>query len=154
MTWLVLAFGGVALAVLGQALILRLSARSNGMVAFVLAGVPVGLALMAALLPGYSTSQAWAGVFLYAFLCELWMFVFSSTFSSVSANLTLHLRAQPLRRSHIDQLYDNRAMIHRRIRWLHHIHAAVEKDGRLVPTDRGRKLAGLFDAVRTFFGHG
>jgi len=64
------------------------------------------------------------------------------------------LRAQPLRRSHIDQLYDNRAMIHRRIRWLHHIHAVVEKDGRLVSTDRGRKLAGLFDAVRTFFGHG
>lgn len=60
MTWLILAFGGVALAVLGQALILRLSARSNGMVAFVLAGVPVGLALMAALLPSYSTSQAWA----------------------------------------------------------------------------------------------
>lgn len=153
MTWLVWAFGGFVLAVLGQSLILRSTALRNGVVAFVAAGMPVGLALMAVLLPNYPRDRAWAGTLLYAFLCELWIFVFSATLSSVSANLMLHLRVCAMRRDEIDQLYDNRGMIQRRIGWLRRIGAAVEKNGRLMPTARGRRLASLFDTLLDFFGH-
>lgn len=153
MGWLGWALGAFIFSVFAQCMILRLTKLRNGMLAFVIAAFPLGLALIAVLSGAYPADPAWAGVLLYAFLCELWMFVFSLTFSSVSASLLLHLHMRPMRRDKIDQLYDNRAMIQRRISWLGLIHAAVEKDGRLVPTEKGRKLAGLFDALRGFFGH-
>ena len=153
MGWLGWALGTFVLSVFAQSMILRLAKLRNGMLAFVIAAFPLGLALMAVLLPVYPADPAWAGVLLYAFLCELWMFAFSSTFSSVSANLLLHLNVRPMHRDEIDLLYDNRAMIQRRISWLGNIHAAIKKDGRLVPTEKVRRLARLFDALRAFFGH-
>ncbi len=153
MGWLGFALAAFVLSVFAQGVILRVTKLRNGMIAFVLAGLPLGLALMAVLLPAYPANPAWAGILLYAFLCELWMFVFSSTFSSVSANLLLHLRSQPMRRDEVDRLYDNREMIRRRINWLSYIQAVIETGGRLMPTDRGRQLTALFDALRAFFGH-
>jgi ABC-type siderophore export system fused ATPase/permease subunit len=153
MHWLSIAIGTFVLSVFAQRVILRVTRLQNGMIAFVAAGLPLGLLLMAVLLHIYSASSAWAGIWLYAFLCELWIFVFSSTFSSVSANLLLQLRLQPMRREEIDQLCDSREMVRHRLSWLRYIQAAAERDGRLMPTERGRQLARLFDALRTFFGH-
>lgn len=153
MGWLGWALGTFIFSVFAQNMILRLIKLRNGMLAFVIAAFPLGLVLIAVLFVAYPTDPALAGVLLYAFLCELWMFVFSSTFSSVSTSLLWHLNVRPMRRDEIDRLYDNREMIQRRIRWLSIIQAAVEKDGRLIPTEKGRKLAGLFDVLRAFFGH-
>lgn len=153
MGWLGCAVGAFAFSVFVQSMTLHFTKLGNGMLAFLIAAVPLGLALMAVLLPAYPANPAWAGILLYAFLCEAWMFVFTSTFSSVSANLVLHLRLRPMRRDEIDQLYDNRQMIRRRINWLGYIQATVENNGRLEPTPKGRKLAALFDALRAFFGH-
>lgn len=153
MGWLVIGGVGFVFAVLGQTLILRLRAIRNGMVAFLMAGVPSGLAVMALLFPRYPEAYAVAGTLLYAFLCELWMFAFSSTFSSVAATLLLYLYSQPMGQAEIDRFYDNRVLIKRRIGWLIHIGAVRQAEGGLFPTAAGRRLAAVFDAFRGFFGH-
>ena len=153
MGWLYWALAAFVFAIFGQSLILRVTPLRNGMVAFVVAGVPIGLALMAMSLPRLPADRAMAGTLLYAFLCEVWMFIFSATFSSISANLILHLRKGSLCLADIDHIYDNREMIQRRITWLNHIGAVVARDGQLTPTEKGRRLARLFDALRGFFGH-
>jgi hypothetical protein len=151
--WLGYSLLAYVAAVLGQAAMLRWHVLRNGMVAFLACGTPIGLVLAMALFHRYSGTLAWAGTLLYAFLCEVWMFAFSSTFSSVSATLMLHLRARAMQRSEIDFLYDNRGMIQRRIGWLLQIGAAEERNSRLEPTRLGMRMAGAFNALRAFFGH-
>jgi hypothetical protein len=153
MGWLGCAALAYAVAVLGQFALLRRRVFGNGMLAFLACGIPAGAAMMATLFRLYPNTPAWAGTLLYAFLCELWIFAFSSTFSSISASLMLHLRAGATRRDEIDLLYDNAAMIRRRIGWLQAIGAAAESNSRLEPTRRGRRLAGAFNKVREFLGH-
>jgi hypothetical protein len=153
MNWLSWTFAAFIFAILGQALLLRGGVLRNSLIAFVTTGAPFGFALMAVLLPGHSISQALAGILLYAFLCEFWIFVFSSIFSSISATLMLNLRAGAMCRHKIDRLFDNRQMIRRRISWLRHVGAAIEKNDVLTPSEKGRHLLRLFDALRAFFGH-
>ena len=153
MIWLAAGIAGFGTALIGQSLLLRATALRNGMVAFLLAGLPIGLVLILMLARHAGRDETIAGVLLYAFLCELWMWIFSAAFSSVSANLLLHLRSKNLTYDDIDLAYDDRQMILRRIEWLEHIGAIQALDGQLVPTRRGRALASLFNAVRAFFGH-
>jgi hypothetical protein len=148
--WVLLSYG---VAVLGQTAILRWRVLGNSMVAFLVCAIPVGSAIVGALFNLCPLTPALSGTLLYGFLCEVWMFAFSSTFSSVSASLMLHLRAGAMRRDEIDQLYDNASMIRRRIGWLQAIGAAEETNSRLEPTRRGRRMASAFNAVRGFFGH-
>lgn len=153
MGWLGLTGIAYLAAILGQAALLRWRVLSNGMLAFLACGTPAGATMVVVVFRLYPSMSAWAGTLLYAFLCELWMFAFSSIFSSISANLMLHLRTRAMRRSEIDLLYDNVGMVRRRISWLCEIGAAEELDSRLKPTPRGRRLAGIFNGLRAFFGH-
>lgn len=132
---------------------MRLTKLRNAMVVFVLLGVPIGLALLAVLARTYAVDRAVTGVLLYGLICEIWMFIVSSSFSSISANLLLHLRGGAMHSADINRLYDNRAMIGQRVQWLSHIGAAVEINGQMVPTDRGRSIAAAFNRVQRFFDH-
>ena len=153
MTWLVWALSALAIAIVGQMPVMRLTGLRNAMVAFILLGAPIGLVLITVLIQTYPIDRAAAGVLLYAFLCEIWMFIISSSFSSVSANLLLNLRGGTMHGDEIDRLYDNHAMIGQRVQWLSHIGAAVEIDGRLLPTRRGLWVVQVFNRLRHFFDH-
>lgn len=153
MGWLFGSISAFALAILSQAVLLRWFGVRHGIVAFVCGGVVIGLLLVASLVWLWPLYGAIAGTLLYAFLCELWMFILSVTFSSVAASLLMHLRMRPIALDDINRLFDDRVMIQNRIGWLTNIGAAVLHDGTLTATGAGKKLASLFNAFRSFFGH-
>jgi len=153
MTWLVATLMAFLAAVLTQYLLLRFTGLRSAVVAFAIAGMGIGLGLTAYLLLFHELDYVVAGSLLYAFMSEMWIFVFTFVLGSVSANLMRHLGKRGMTRDEIDMLYDSRLMIRGRISGLHNSAAITSADGHLLPTTRGRWLAQLFNAVRTFFGH-
>lgn len=154
MAWLTASVFAFLAAVLGQALILRCFGLRNRVVSFLLAGAPVGsLLIIAALVLQEPPDRSLPGLLLYGFLCEIWLFAFTFVFSSISANLLMHLRREGMNRAEIDGLYDSRAMIQTRIDALCGIGTAAKRNGQLVPTEKGKRLASVFNAARAFFGH-
>ncbi len=154
MDWLGLAIIAFTLAIIGQTVLVRWLHRRHAIVAFVCAGVPIGLVLIVALFfSTRSIDTSTSGTLIYAFLCELWMFTLSVTFSSFAAKLMMLLRRGPLTFEEIDRLSDHRSIILDRMNWLAHIGAAIKQNDKLMPTGGGRKLARLFNACRSFFGH-
>ncbi len=153
MGWLGLAIVAFGLALVGQTVLIRYFRRRHAIVAFVFAGIPIGLVLMIVLFSVWPSDRSISGTLLYAFLCELWMFILSVTFSSFAATLMMLLRRRPLTLDEINRLSDHRVIIQDRMTWLADIGAAVKHDGQLSPTGGGRKLAGIFNACRSFFGH-
>lgn len=154
MGWLGLPIIAFALAITSQTVLVRRLRRRHAIVAFVGAGIPIGLVLIVALFfSTRSTDMSISGTLIYAFLCELWMFTLSVTFSSFAAKLMMLLRQRPLTFEEIDRLSDHRTIILDRMNWLADIGAAVKQNDSLIPTGGGRKLARLFNASRSFFGH-
>ena len=153
MSWLWLTVGAFVLALVGQAVLVHQFKRRHAIVALVGIGVPIGLGLVALLFANYSIDRSIAGTLLYAFACEVWMFILSVTFSSFAAKLMLLLRQRPLTLVEIDRLSDHRTIIQDRMNWLADIGAAIKQDGLLVPTGGGRRLTAAFAACRSFFGH-
>ena len=153
MSWLIYPPAALAAAILAQALLLRVFRVRHGIVAFVCAGAAIGLVLIVTLATLWPLDATIAGTLAYAFLCELWMFILSVSFSSVAASLMMHLRLRPIALEEINHLYNDRVMVQNRIGWLTDIGAATTKESKLVATGGGQKMAALFDAFRSFFGH-
>jgi hypothetical protein len=76
--WLFWALGSFAFAVLLHGALMRLAVRIDAVTRFLLAGLPIGAALIIALLGSVGfTVEACAAIVLYAFLSELYIFCFT-----------------------------------------------------------------------------
>ena len=148
--WAVPYFGA---AVAVHALTTRLR-RGNAIVNFLLVAAAGGLALACHLVcrAGLS-SPGVAGLLVYAFACELYLFLFTLVASSVSARLLLLLRERHLSAPQIRALYEPAGMVERRVERL--VAAGLlEPDGSSYRVSaRGRRLVRLFLACRRFFRH-
>ena len=153
MGWLAYVLGAACLAIICQSLLLRLRMIKNSLAAILMTGSILGGWLMAVLFHSYSAIVAVSGTVLYGFLCELYIFFYTFTLSSVAANLLARLRERPMTRAEIDQLYNAEAMVQNRIRRLCEARMVEETKGRLSATPKGQRLAAKFDSVRRFFGH-
>lgn len=151
--WLLNVFGALAVAILGQYLLRRLELMRNPLAAFLLSGTVLGVWLMAVLYHGTTPTVMTTGTLLYALLCELYIFLFTFAYSSVSANLLVRLRGRILQRDVIDHLYESDAMVTQRVRGLIEVGLLTDTDGSIVATPRGKTVATIFATVRRFFGH-
>jgi hypothetical protein len=142
------------LAVLLHAALCRWPTRLNVVATFLLAAVPCGLLLSAYLLGNYGVSIAVvAAIIVYAFACELYLFLITLVGNSVSSSLLFLLQGSELSASQIAAAYDDGRMVRRRLQQLvargllHHSAA-----GYLV-TPRGARVVAVSNCVRRFF-HG
>jgi hypothetical protein len=154
--WLAWPVGGFAVAALSHAALSRLAPRSSRVITFFLlaAAIGTGMVWLAATRNGLWSAQTIAAAFVYAALCELYIFVFTLAMASVSANLLVRLRQGGLSPEDISRLYDGRTMAARRVERLLATALAREEGGLLRLTPRGDRLTNAFIAIRGFLHPG
>jgi hypothetical protein len=151
MLWPVAYFLG---AVAGHALLTRLPLAGNSVSKFLLGGglLGMGLCYHAWSLFGWQLAAA-ALLVSYAFMCELYLFLFTMISSSVSVKLLLTLRERDLAKPEIDKLYDAAGMVERRLERLLAVGLLEGDRTAYRVTGRGRKMVNTFRALKHFFRH-
>lgn len=152
MTYALLAFLS---ALAAHAIVSRRWPGGNRVMQFLAVGGLAGLGLLAQLARYYGTLalQTAAGALSYAFLCELYLFLFTLALSSVSANLLARLGGGELTDGEIAALYDSEQMVRNRIERLVATGLLVASTPVLKVSVRGERLLAALGMMRRLFGH-
>jgi len=153
--WLIDALLALAVAVLGHAGLCRAPLSSGVVTRFVIVGSLVGACLVSWLLGRYGTAapQTWAGALVFAFGCELYLFLFTLVMSSVSSNLLSNLARRDMTDMDIARLYDSRKMVGARLDRLVAAGLLTEQPNGLQLTAEGARMVRAFGRLRGFFRH-
>jgi hypothetical protein len=119
--------------------------HGNAILRFVLIGCVFGLGLGVGLGVFYGlTVELLTGMLLYGLGCELYIFVFTLSLYSISANLLIRLRANAMTAQQVDALYDSGRMVELRLNRLVHKNLLYRDGDRLCLTGIGLRLATVF----------
>ena len=152
--WYVATIGIHLAAVAMHSVICRLPFRGNSVVRFLIVGGVFGVGLIMLVIRLYGLSpEALAAVLVYAFLCELYLFLFTLAMSSVSATLLMTMAKAKLTQAEIDRLYDSERMVTQRLKRLVAAGFLRQTTDGLQLTPKGSRLVAAFDAMRRFFRH-
>jgi hypothetical protein len=151
--WAVLVLASFAAALALHRLACRLPVNMDRVSRFLLAGGIAGACLLWATSARYGlASVETAGAALvYAFLCELYIFLFTMTISSISSNLLVRLSSHDMRVEEIAQRYDSRQMVRQRLERLASTGFLSQTGSRLALTAKGVRFVRTFGALRRFF---
>lgn len=121
---------------------------------FVVAGVLLGATLLWSVLwtNGLSTAAV-AAIISYAFICELYLFLFTLVGSSISVRLLLKLRDGPLGPEAVDEINDCAGMVERRMEQLVAVGLLTRGPEDYQVSGSGRKLVAVFRVMQQFFRH-
>jgi hypothetical protein len=153
--WFIGAILSLMIAVLAHAGLCRASVPLNGVTRFLVTGGVVGVCLVWWLLSRYGAAspQVWAGAVVYAFCCELYIFLFTFAMSSITANLLIKLSRCDMTDTDIEQLYDSRHMVATRLDRLVAIGLVDEHVTGLRLTNEGARMVRTFRQLRSLFRH-
>jgi hypothetical protein len=153
--WFAGAFLGLMIAIVGHAGLCRASIPLNVVTRFLIAGGLVGACLLWWLVSRYGMTapQTWAAALLYAFCCELYIFLFTFAMSSVTANLVGRLSRCNMTDADIEQLYDSRHMVATRLDRLLAVGLVEERPAGLRLTTEGARMVRTFRLLRGLFRH-
>lgn len=151
---MLLALGTFLLCVAIHAVVMRASPGRKTVPKFVLVGVVAGLGLLVTLVhdDGWGI-PTWAGLLLFALLCELYIFSFTLVMSSVSARLLLLLRQRPRTTDEIGAAFGPEATVGYRVRALVANGFLEDTPAGPRPTPSGLKTLRTFDLLRRVFRH-
>lgn len=152
--WLAAAIVALAASVALHAATVRLAPGVNRPLSFLAVGAMVGAIALALVAVRYGpvTIEVAAFAALYAFACELYLFLFSSALTSISMNLLVRLFERPMSDSDIERMYDSRRMVQRRIERLEATGLMRRAgEGGFSVTASGDRLLGLFERLAGFF---
>jgi hypothetical protein len=99
------------------------------------------------------TSELIGVLLVYALACELYIFCFTMTIGSISANLLVALATRKMTLAEIDRFYDSRVMVRKRVQRLISIGFLQAAGPTLTSTAKGEKLSRFSTAFRAFFRH-
>ena len=152
--WAVSAVSASLTALVLNSFAARFRFHENAVVRFVAIGCGVGFILSAGLWRAYGLSmETAAAILLFAFFCELYVFLFTLVLSSVSVNIMLRLRRGSISEPMLEEIYSGKAIIALRIDRLLQ-RRVLQKNGSFIEaTERGRRLASLFNRFQRLFGH-
>jgi hypothetical protein len=153
--WFVEPFLALMLAMAGHAVLCRASLASDVVTRFLIAGGLVGACLVWWLIGHYGLTapQTWAAALVYAFCCELYIFLFTFAMSSITANLLGRLSRGCMTDADIEQLYDSRHMVATRLDRLMAVGLIEETPAGLRLTAKGTRMVRTFRHLRQLFGH-
>ncbi len=127
----------------------------NVVTRFLITGGVVGACLVWWLFNWYGATapQTWAGAVVYAFCCELYVFLFTFAMSSITANLLAKLSRCDMTDTDIEQLYDSRHMVATRLDRLVAVGLVDERPTGLRLTAEGARIVRIFRLLRGLFRH-
>jgi len=144
----------ILIAILLHVVACRLPLPFGSVLRFVMIGSVCGLVAVMVMVAEYGLTADVAGAILaFAFAAELYLFLFTMTLGSVSANVLALLSRAPASPTDIDSLYDDRLMAALRIERLLATGLAQEHGGIISLTPKGEFIARLFAVLRTAFSH-
>jgi hypothetical protein len=150
--WLASVLFALIAAVTGQFLVARFQIMRGFVARFLLVGGTVGCVIAACLTWTYGLRvEFWAGMLVYAFACELYIFLGTLVDSSVSVSLLLRLRHGSSSRAELDRVSSGRAMVASRLEKLYGNGLLGRAGDGYTVTRRARWLLRLFRALRFFF---
>jgi hypothetical protein len=136
-----------------HAVICRLPMHRAPLRNFLIVGALGGAALAVRLHAEFGSDvETAASLLMYAFTCELYIFLFSMVSSSISVSLLLTLRLGGVANDHLAVQYSSSGMISRRVDKLVAAGLLSQIDDRHILTDKGRRLIRTFSRLRVFFG--
>jgi hypothetical protein len=134
--------------------LVRLPWPGNAVTKFLAVGALVGVSVVVYQAHELGISrEAVATVLLYAFLCELYIFLFTLVMGSISASLLIRLRGGPLTELEIDRAYSDTLMVDNRLRRLHAARLLERAGTGYRVTARGARLVEIFGWLGRFFRH-
>src|SRR6266511_2997788 len=153
--WFVGALVRLLIAIVWHSGLCRLPIRLTGVTRFLITGGLVGACLVWWLFNRYGLTapQTWAGAVVYAFCCELYVFLFTFAMSSVTANLIARLSRYDMTDSDIEKFYDSRHMVATRLARLVTVGLIEDLPSGLRLTTEGARMVRTFRWLRDFFGH-
>jgi len=150
--WLVLSLAAFLTSVTVHAVTVRLIERAGSVAVFIAIGTVVGLALI-----GYCArrfgleASILAAALTYAFLCELYIFLFTLAGNSVSFGLLTKLAKHPLKPAEIARFYRAEAMISRRLEQLERGSLITAGPAGFSLTARGEVIVRFFSLLHAIF---
>ena len=151
--WLIPSLAAFATSVLVHAVAVRLAGRVGAVAVFVAIGAVAGIALIGYCARSYGLTPAFlAATLTYAFLCELYIFLFTLVGNSVSFGLLTKLARQPLKPADIAGFYRTQAMIARRFEQLERRALIAAGPAGFELTPRGEGLVRIFALLHVMFG--
>jgi|HubBroStandDraft_1064217.scaffolds.fasta_scaffold97150_2 hypothetical protein len=154
MIWVSLCLAYFVLAAWLHAAVRRMRPGANTVAVFLVVGAASGIALVISLrsIANLPVLCVAAGAFLYAFLCELYIFAFTFAFGSVSAEVLLaHLDGGLTARDGSAASQD--VMIRRRLSGMCASGLLLERSGAYEITGKGRLAARADRVLGGFFRH-
>jgi len=152
--WIGWPLGCFATAVVAHGIAVRLPFELDSVRRFLLVGVPIGAVLLFAdSLGPWSSASRLAAILGYAFLCELYVFLFTLVISSISATTLILLRTSELEERDILLAHSPEEMVRTRVDGLVAIGLILRDGERLVVTPKGLRLHQVFSRLRTLFCH-
>jgi hypothetical protein len=152
--WLTLSLGFLLCAVIGHAILCRLSIRADFVVKSVMVGMPMGILLIAVAVFRFGLAiEAAAAMLLYAFLFELYIFCFTLVSTSVSVSLLLKLADRPRTVGEIESLYSDKSMVDTRVEKMVRTNLLARSPDGFRVTSKSRVLLAGFRTMRFFFRH-
>lgn len=151
--WLIAVPVTFAACVALHAITVRVFPGANRPLSFLFVGSLAGLAMLAAVASRYGviTTQMFGATVTYAFVCEIYLFLFSSALTSISMNLLVRLLSRPLSDAEIAEIYNGRRMVARRIeRLIATGLLRTPERGCYEVTARGEKLLRVFGSIARF----
>lgn len=133
----------------------RLPLIANSVLRFLAVGGAVGLVLLGWLAGRYGplSVELLSGLFVYGFASELYIFLFTMTLSSISANLLFRLSRQALLPDDVAQLYSGRQMAEARIERMIASKLLAPRSGGLALTAAGARTVASYERLRRLFKH-
>ena len=151
--WLMLSVAAFVTSILVHAAAVRLVPRAGAVPAFVAVGGAIGVALIGYCALSYgSAPPTLAATLVYAFACELYIFLFTLVGNSVSFGLLTKLASHPLRPDEIAAFYRAEAMITRRFEQLAANDFITTGADGVKLTARGKRVVRIFSLLHAVFG--
>ena len=151
--WITIVVSSFAGALIIHAVACRLPLPSDRVVRFLAVGVlaGAGLVLVLARRHGIWSVETVSAALAYGFLCELYLFMFTMSISSISSNILVRLAGRDIALGEIDNLYSSEAMIRRRLDRLISTGFVHRSGDEVALTAKGRRSLQLFQSLRRFF---
>lgn len=152
--WIALTLAYYLGAILAHGAVARNKPAGNRVTQFVIVGGVLGACLLSHLVlrPGAAGPAVLAGALVYAFLCELYIFLFTFVTSSVSVALLIAQLDGPGATDEAPTLAPGE-MVGRRLRDMAGAGLLTETDGRFALQPRARLMVRFHRALRDFFRH-
>ncbi|GIW82348.1 MAG: hypothetical protein KatS3mg105_4155 [Gemmatales bacterium] len=139
-------------AVLGHSIAGRLGMIQNSVARFLVVGSVAGLTLLVVLCRhAVSALDVMAGLTFYAFLCELYIFLFTMVSSSISAKTLRLLWQGPMSAEQLEAVYEGAGMVQRRLERLQATHLIRTEGKHRTLTAKGERLVRWLRFFRDFF---